>query len=105
MFSILNKDKENDQIKWANRNRDYFKGNISGKDEFAIKYREIFSGLYKLDDLKDYIKDMLKNEAFYNNDCYLRNIEVILKNHVSFDEKYNYYGEALAKKLQDICNQ
>lgn len=104
LFGFIKKDKEADEIKWADKNRDYFSGNLVGNDEFSLKYKKIFSGAYKLSDFKDYIKDMTKNERYYNNDFYLRNIEVILRDDVAFDEQYNHYGETLAKKLESICN-
>lgn len=104
LLSVVNKDKKIDELEWAQINRDYFKGNLNGKDEFAIKYRRILSRSYRLNDLKDYIKDILKNENFYNNDFYLRNVEVILRDVAAFNKKYSYYGETLAAKIQSICS-
>lgn len=104
LFNVIKRNKESEEIKWADRNRDYFSGNLVGDDEFSLKYKKIFSGAYKLSDLRDYLKDMVKNERYYNNDFYLRNVEVILRDDVTFDKTYNHYGEILAKKIESICN-
>lgn len=91
---------------WAKNNSEYFSGNMCGRDELCDKYKLKFNSCcFKLEDISQLAKDIAQNEEYYNNDFYLRNVEVTLRDDVKITKSLlKKEGYLLADKLEKIIN-
>lgn len=73
------------QVEWANKNGDYFAGNVvAAPNDLFMKYYNTFTSKnFSLSDIAKFVNDI--NSDFYNskNDFYLRIPEVILRDDVT----------------------